>query len=141
MSYTPTIAEINNVEVTRDGDTLRAVNGTIKVTAWITDNPATVRTRAVMLLALANYIESPPLPPFEFPKNHAAVILADTHMVDGVVGLARFTRIENSGWFSAGFGWRTEETIRSEFENLRVVSEGVPDDPENQTPADPEPTG
>lgn len=134
MTYTPTIAEINNVEVTREGDTLRAVNGVIKVTAWITDPPSVVRTRAVMLLALANYIENPPQPPFEFPKNHAAVILADTPMVEGVVGLARFTRIENSGWFSAGYGWKTEDAIRREFSNLRVVSEGVPGDPENATP-------
>ncbi|AIZ01745.1 hypothetical protein ArV1_057 [Arthrobacter phage vB_ArtM-ArV1] len=135
MTIAPiTQSEIDNVEVTREGDTLRAVNGVIKVTAWITDQPSVIRTRAVMLLALANYIDSPPLPPFEFPKNHAAVLLADTPMVDGAVGLARFTRIENSGWFSAGFGWLTEDTIRREFTNLRVVSWGVQGDPENQMP-------
>lgn len=139
--------EIDAVKVTREGDKLRAVAGDIKERANVVDNPSELRTRAVLLLALANYIDNPPLPPFDFPTNHAAVILADTPMVEAVVNTARFTRIENSGWFSAKYGWQTEETLLKNWENLRVVSPGVegydPEFPPMPTdpgaPVDPEP--
>lgn len=127
MTIAPiTQAEINNVEVTREGDKLRAVSGILQVSANVADNPDTLRTRATLVLALANYIDNPPAPPFDFPQNHAAVIMADSPMVDGKVGTARFTRIEDSGWFSSAYGWQTEATIVKDFTNLRIVSEGVP---------------
>ena len=121
-----TQAEIDNVVVTREGTKLTTSLGLLKQTALMDDMPDTIRTRAVMLLALANYIDHPPKPPFEFPKNHASVILADTPMRDGKTSTARFTRIENQGWFSAAYGWQAEDAILRSFENLRVVSEGIP---------------
>ncbi|QGZ17167.1 hypothetical protein HYQ19_gp068 [Arthrobacter phage DrYang] len=138
MTIAPiTQAEIDNVVVTREGSTLRATTDLLKVTASMEDSPATIRTRATLLLALANYIDNPPLPPFEFPKRHAAVIVANTPMIDGRTYPARFTRIEDSGWFSAAYGWKTEDALRRDFENLRVVFEGVEPDPtiEGEPPA------
>ncbi|QFG14866.1 hypothetical protein SEA_LYMARA_65 [Arthrobacter phage Lymara] len=141
MTIAPiTQAEIDNVEVTRDGVTLSAAEGTIKTS--VATDPSTLRTRAIYLLALANYIDNPPLPPFEFPKNHAAVITADGAMKDGKVPLARFTRIEDSGWFSRTYGWITEATILKEFTNMQVVSEGIPGlTPEDEPDVEPAPAG
>ncbi|AYD81564.1 hypothetical protein HYP71_gp070 [Arthrobacter phage KBurrousTX] len=127
MTIAPiTAQEIGNVTVTREGSTLRATTDLLKVTANMSDDPATLRTRATMVLALATYIDSPPAPPFEFPQNHAAVLLADGPMQDGVAPVARFTRIEDRGWFSATYGWQTEAFLLKDFTNLRVISEGIP---------------
>ncbi|ASX98740.1 hypothetical protein SEA_COLUCCI_71 [Arthrobacter phage Colucci] len=133
MSVAPiTQAEINNVVVTRNGVTLSVgeeSGNVIKTT--VGEAPDKLRTRAVYLLALANYIDNPPAPPFDFPPNHAAVITGEID-VEGSFSVVRFTRLEDAGWFSRGFGWKDEAAIRRDFHNLRVVSEGVP----NETPAE-----